>query len=87
MAIDDEALAAAVRAAVARACEIEPERVDLATPLAELGLDSLAAAEVITDLEIGLGVEFPVDVLRQLTEARTVGDVLDRLRDGLPVHG
>jgi acyl carrier protein len=87
MTVDDEALASALREAVARACEVPPEQVDLATPLDELGLDSLAAAEVVTDLEIRLGVEFPVDVLRQLTQTRTVGDVLDHLRDGLAVRG
>jgi acyl carrier protein len=87
MIVEDEALASALREAVARACEVSPEQVDLATPLDDLGLDSLAAAEVITDLEITLGVEFPVDVLRQLTQAQTVGDVLDRLRDGLAVPG
>ena len=51
MTVDDEALASALREAVARACEVVPEQVDLATPLDELGLDSLAAAEVVTDLE------------------------------------
>jgi acyl carrier protein len=87
MTVDDEALASALRNAVARACDVPPDRVEAATPLDELGLDSLAAAEVITDVEIGLGVEFPVDVLRQLTQARTVGEVLDRLRDGMAVRG
>jgi acyl carrier protein len=87
MAVDDEALTSALREAVARACELPPDVVSLESPLEDLGLDSLAAAEVLTDVEIRLGVEFPVDVLRQLTQARTVGDVLDRLRVGLAVHG
>ena len=87
MAIDDETLRSALREAVARACEVSPDVVGMTTPLEDLGLDSLAAAEVLTDLEIRLGVEFPVDVLRRLTEATTVGDVLDRLRDGLAVRG
>ena len=64
MAVDDEALTSALREAVARACELPPEVVSLESPLEELGLDSLAAAEVLTDVEIRLGVEFPVDVLR-----------------------
>ena len=87
MAVGDEALESAVRVAVARACEVDPERVHRATSLADLGLDSLAAAEVITDVEIRLDVEFPVDALRTLTQAETVGDVLDRLRAGLVVPG
>ncbi len=86
MTVDDEVLASALREAVARACEVTPELVDMTSTLEDLGLDSLAAAEVLTDLEIRLGVEFPVDVLRRLTDARTVGEVLDRLRDGLAVH-
>jgi len=86
MTVDDATLESALREAVARACEVSPEVVDLSTPLEELGLDSLAAAEVLTDVEIRLGVDFPVDVLRRLSEAGTVGEVLDRLRDGLAVH-
>jgi acyl carrier protein len=87
MTVDDETLASALRETVARACEVPPEQVTLESSLDDLGLDSLAAAEILTDLEIRLGVEFPIDVLRQLTEARTVGEVLDRLRDGLAVRG
>jgi acyl carrier protein len=87
MTVDDEALESAVRTAVARACDVDVERVEASTPLDELGLDSLAAAEVLTDVEIRLDIEFPVDVLRGLTEARTVGEVFDRLRDGLAVRG
>ena len=87
MTVDDEALESAVRMAVARVCDVDAERVEASTPLDDLGLDSLAAAEVITDVEIRLDVEFPVDVLRRLIEARTVGDVLGGLRDGLAVRG
>jgi len=87
MTVDDATLESALREAVTRACEVSPDVVHLSTPLDELGLDSLAAAEVLTDVEIGLGVEFPVDVLRRLSEARTVGEVLERLREGLAVRG
>ena len=87
MIVDDEALGSALRKSVARACEVPVDQVALTASLDDLGLDSLAAAEVITDVEIRLGVEFPVDVLRRLIEADTVGQVLDRLRDGLAGHG
>jgi acyl carrier protein len=43
-------------------------------------VDSLAAAEVITDLEIRTGVELPMDVLRGLAGLRTVGEVLEHLQ-------
>jgi acyl carrier protein len=51
--------------------------------LDDLGFDSLAAAEVLTDIEIRLGRQLPVDGLRRLTEARTVGDVVAVLRNEL----
>jgi acyl carrier protein len=87
MVVDDEALSSALRASIARACEVPVDQVALTSSLDDLGLDSLGAAEVITDLEIRLGVEFPVDVLRRLIEAGTVGQVRDRLRDGLAGRG
>ena len=87
MGVDGEALASALRESVARACDVPVGAVEMSSSLDDLGLDSLAAAEVITDLEIRLGVEFPVDVLRRLTDADTVGEVLDRLRDGMAVPG
>jgi acyl carrier protein len=87
MSVDDQRLAEMLTESVARACEVSVEQVTSTATLDDLGLDSLAAAEVITDLEIALGVEFPLDVLRRLTEARTVGDVLERLRNGLAVPG
>ena len=87
MTVDDEVLASALRESVARSCDVPVDEVRLETSLDELGLDSLAAAEVLTDLEIRLGVEFPVDVLRHLADAGTVGEVLDRLRGGLAVPG
>jgi acyl carrier protein len=87
MSVDDQRLAEMLTESVARACEVSVEQVTSTATLDDLGLDSLAAAEVITDLEIALGVEFPLDVLRRLTEARTVCDVLERLRNGLAVPG
>ena len=38
---------------------------------------------MLTDIEIRLGRELPVDGLRRLTEARTVGDVVALLQDEL----
>jgi acyl carrier protein len=40
-----------------------------------LGVDSLASAEIITDLEIRLGRDLPGDTLRRLSTATTVGDI------------
>ena len=69
-------LALALREAIARTCEVPLERVRLDSSLDELGVDSLASAEIITDLEISTGLELPMDVLRRLNDVRTVGDVL-----------
>jgi acyl carrier protein len=65
--------------AIETICDIPAERVTAATPLEELGVDSLAVAEIIVELEIRLGREFPVHILRRLGEVRTVGDVVAAL--------
>lgn len=61
-----------VQRAISKICDIDPARVQLDATLGDLGVDSLAAAEVLVEIEITLGREFPVDVLRRLDEADTV---------------
>jgi acyl carrier protein len=68
-----------VQDAIARVCDIGVERLDLDANLADLGVDSLAASEVLVDLEIQLGKQLPVDALRRLDQARTVGDIATQL--------
>jgi acyl carrier protein len=65
--------------AISRSCGIPVERVTDEATVEELGFDSLASAEVLTDLEIRLDRELPVDALRRLVRARTVGEVADLL--------
>jgi acyl carrier protein len=72
-----------VQEAIAKVCNVEPGRVGRAAKLADLGVDSLAAAEVLVELEIHLGRNFPVHVLRRLDEAVTVGDVETLLESAL----
>jgi acyl carrier protein len=68
-----------LRESIASICGVtESDVVDSAT-LEDLGVDSLAAAEIITDVEIRTGIELPMDVLRGLYGLRTVGDVADQL--------
>ena len=50
--------------------------------LQDLGVDSLTAAEIITDVEIRTGIELPMDVLRGLSTLRTVGEVAAHLQAG-----
>lgn len=72
-----------LRISIGRICDVPVESITDEDSLEDLGIDSLAAAEVLTDLEIRLGRELPVDGLRRLTASRTVGDVVALLRDEL----
>ena len=76
-------VAAELRYSISRICDVPGETITDETTLDSLGFDSLAAAEVLTDLEIRLGRELPVDGLRRLTVSRTVGDVVVLLQDEL----
>ena len=76
-------VAAELRTSISRICDVPAETITDEATLDSLGFDSLAAAEVLTDLEIRLDKELPVDGLRRLTVARTVGDVVALLQDEL----
>ena len=73
-------LPASLRESIASICGVAESEVVPTATLEELGVDSLAAAEIITDVEIRTGVEVPTDVLRGLNGLRTVGEVADRLQ-------
>jgi len=80
----------ALRESIARICGVPADQVSPDSTLEDLGVDSLAAAEIITDVEIRAGIELPMDVLRGLGQMRTVGEVAAHLRAGsgfLPVPG
>jgi acyl carrier protein len=76
----------ALRESISYVCEIPVERIHDTSDLSELGFDSLASAEVITDLEIRLGQDLPVDALRRVSKARTVGDVASLLTAAFSQH-
>jgi acyl carrier protein len=73
-------LRASLRESIASVCGVAETEVVPTATLEELGVDSLAAAEIITDVEIRTGIELPMEVLRGLTGLRTVGEVEDRLQ-------
>ena len=73
----------ALRESITKICGVPAEQIHAATTLEALGIDSLAAAELITDIEIRLGIELPMDVLRGLTQLKTVGEVSAHLQAGL----
>jgi acyl carrier protein len=72
----------ALRESISRFCGVPADQVRPASTLEELGIDSLTAAEIITDVEIRAGIELPIDVLRGLSQLRTVGEVSAHLQAG-----
>jgi acyl carrier protein len=72
-----------VQRAISKICEIDADRVRPDARLVDLGVDSLAAAEVLVELEIALGRELPVDVLRRLDSAHTVRAIATELETAL----
>ena len=73
----------ALRESIVRVCGIPPERVGPEATLDALGIDSLAAAEIFVDLEITLGRDLPVDLLRRLDDVDTVSEVAVMLQAAL----
>jgi acyl carrier protein len=76
-------MGAALRDSIVYICGVPEGAVVPAATLEELGVDSLAAAEIITDMEIRTGIELPMDALRGLGDLRTVGQVSDHLQSQL----
>jgi len=72
----------ALRESIAKFCGVPADQVSSGSTLDELGIDSLTAAEVITDVEIRAGIELPMDVLRGLAQLHTVGEVAAYLQAG-----
>jgi acyl carrier protein len=76
-----------LRRAIAKVCDLPVDQVRAETRLDELGVDSLAVAEVIVELEIELDRELPVHLLRRLDAVETVGDVAVELATALDETG
>jgi acyl carrier protein len=76
-------LDAALRESIVRICGVPADQVTSASTLEDLGIDSLTAAEIITDVEIRTGIELPMDVLRGLNQMQTVGEVAGHLQAGI----
>jgi acyl carrier protein len=76
-------LDAALRESIVRICGVPADQVSPDSTLEDLGIDSLTAAEIITDVEIRAGIELPIDVLRGLGRMRTVGEVVAQLQAGV----
>ena len=74
---------ASLRESIVRICGVPADQITPDAALEDLGVDSLAAAEIITDVEIRTGIELPMDVLRGLGKMRTVGEVVAHLQAGI----
>ena len=68
---------------IVRICGVPADQVTSASTLEDLGIDSLTAAEIITDVEIRAGIELPMDVLRDLNQMQTIGEVAGHLQAGV----
>jgi acyl carrier protein len=75
-------LGLALRESIVRICGVPADQVSPDATLQDLGVDSLTAAEIITDVEIRTGTELPMDVLRGLSSMRTVGEIAAHLQAG-----
>ena len=70
---------AVLQDAIGAVCQIPPDRLSPETELAALRIDSLTVAEIFVEVEILLGQELPIDVLRHFDDVKTVGDVAREL--------
>ena len=70
---------AVIKGVVAELCDLDPAAVSDQASFESLGIDSLDAAEVLVEVEMQLGCELPVDVLRRIDRATTIADVAREL--------
>jgi acyl carrier protein len=64
-----------LKESIAQVCGIDASGLTPASRLADVGVDSLASAEVLVDLEIRLGRQLPAGTLRSLEQADTLADL------------
>ena len=64
-----------LKASIAQVCGVDASTLRPDSRLADIGVDSLASAEVLVDIEIRLGRQMPAGMLRRLEHAETLGDV------------
>ena len=64
-----------LKESIALVCGIDVSGIAPDSRLADIGVDSLASAEVLVDLEIRLGQQLPAGTLRSLEHAETIADL------------
>lgn len=73
-----------VRGILARHLEVPPEKIEPDSPLADLGLDSFAALEVIFDIEEAFSVRVPDERAAEFTTVRAICEGIETLRTPSP---
>jgi acyl carrier protein len=76
-----------LKESIAEVCGLDAADLRSDSRLADIGVDSLASAEVLVDLEIRLDMQLPVGTLRRLEHAETIGDIAALLADALAAAG
>lgn len=79
---DAEILALLRKALVAAQPELDPDRVDLDTSLADLGIDSVSLLEVAAIVETRLALTFPEEEVFSISTCRELLGLIHRLRPG-----
>jgi acyl carrier protein len=73
-----ERLKATIVTAIADSCYLQADELSLDLPIRDLGLDSLAIASIVGELEIAWRCEFTQDDVISLIQAERIGDLLER---------
>ena len=73
-----------VRERVATYLEIPPDKVEADSNLAELGLDSLGALELVFELEEDFKIVVPTERAKEFTTVRAVCDGIESLQAAAP---
>ena len=74
-----------LKESIAQVCAVDVSALTPGSRLADIGVDSLASAEVLVDLEIRLGQQLPAGTLRNLEHAHTLADLTAMLEAAFAV--
>jgi len=75
-----------LKESIAEVCALDAASLRADSRLIDIGVDSLASAEVLVDLEIRLGKQLPAGTLRRLENAHTIADVTALLEDAFAMR-
>lgn len=79
--VDDSPLAAQIAALALRCSRATDLQPDPAVPFAHLGLDSIGTIELAAAIEEELGIDVPLDLVSDCSDARTLAERLEQYQD------